>query len=420
MTSTLLPSSTLPETGPSDRSSKSAAPAEKSAPSTKKSSTDHAAESPFYAICCRSVAELEKHLADWQQLIANAAERNVFYEPEVLLPAWKLLHTSNRVHVVLVYRHNKRVTDPPILCGLFPLQQVDSPFWGVPQWRMLTNDFCVLATPLLHRQYATDAVRSWIDWTRSRGIGLLECVRLHGSGPVYQAFVDVFYERGITPFLVTQHTRAVLERAADYEAYQAGNLRGHNRRDMNRLRRRLEELGQLEIRYLQEDSQLDYWITSFLHLEQQGWKGEQGTALQQSDGQTEFFRAVLENLRQSGQLQLMGMFLDGEPIAMKCNLLCSPGSFAWKIAYDERFAKFSPGVQLEQENIETFHAGTDLEWMDSCAVPDHPMINRLWCDRRTITHLLIPTGHRGGELYAALRPLLRWFKHRLLRRRVWY
>ena len=104
---------------------------------------------------------------------------------------------------------------------------------------------------------------------------------------------------------------------------------------------------------------------------------------------------------------MFGLFLNGEPIAMKVNFLASPGSFAFKIAYDERFSKFSPGVQLELENLRRLHETPKIEWMDSCAVPKHFMINRLWKERRTIQHVRVSTGGWLGNLEIGVRTLLR-------------
>ena len=100
----------------------------------------------------------------------------------------------------------------------------------------------------------------------------------------------------------------------------------------------------------------------------------------------------------------------GRPVAMKCNFLAGRGSFAFKIAFDEDYAHFSPGMLLEIENIRRLHATADIGWMDSCAVPDHFMINRLWPDRRIIQTVLVSTGKRPGELVVSAMPLLRWLK----------
>jgi hypothetical protein len=102
---------------------------------------------------------------------------------------------------------------------------------------------------------------------------------------------------------------------------------------------------------------------------------------------------------------------------MKCNFLSGVGAYAFKIAFDESFARFSPGVQLELDNVVAFHERPQLRWMDSCAVARHFMINRLWTDRRTVRTLLLAPGGLRGEVVVALLPLLTWLRRKCFRRR---
>lgn len=89
---------------------------------------------------------------------------------------------------------------------------------------------------------------------------------------------------------------------------------------------------------------------------------------------------------------------------MKCNLIAGDGAFCFKIAYDEELAAFSPGGQLERENITVFHEQRDQGWQDSCADPDNAMINRLWPDRRRLSNLIV--ARRGLRASVARRGLL--------------
>ncbi|WP_237225630.1 GNAT family N-acetyltransferase [Rubinisphaera sp. JC750] len=356
---------------------------------------------------------LNEHLTAWEELAQHCIDPNSFYEPSLLLPALEYLHSDEPWEIALVFRNNKRITDPPVLCGFFPLQRDRIRGIRLSRLRPLTNWYCYSTTPLLHALYAAEAWDLLLTWARSEKIAVLDYPRFRGDGPAAQTLTDVLNYRHLQSCLLDRHNRALLLRSDDFETYQSRNIRGHNRRDMRRLRRRLEEQGQLEFRKLDDASQLSYWATSFFELENRGWKGDQGTAVSQNEQHAEFFRIALQKSWDAGQLQMLGLFLNGEPIALKCNLLSSAGSYAWKIAYDESLSKFSPGVQLEQENLRVFHEETNLQWMDSCAIAAHSMINRLWCDRRTIDHLLIPTGRLTGELFASSYPLLRLAKKRL-------
>jgi hypothetical protein len=100
---------------------------------------------------------------------------------------------------------------------------------------------------------------------------------------------------------------------------------------------------------------------------------------------------------------------------MKCNLRAGAGALAFKIAYDEQLAKFSPGVLLELDHVRRLHEPGAPAWVDSGAAAHHPMINHLWRDRVGIETLLTPTGDRAGRVVTAALPLLR-LTRALLRR----
>ena len=116
---------------------------------------------------------------------------------------------------------------------------------------------------------------------------------------------------------------------------------------------------------------------------------------------------------------MLALRYNGRPIAYKVNFLSGDGSFAFKISFDEEYARYSPGVLLELENIRLLHERpqiSQIRWMDSCANPDRFMINHLWTDRRAIQSLVISTGKRQGDLVVAAIPLLKWGNRRIFRR----
>jgi len=94
---------------------------------------------------------------------------------------------------------------------------------------------------------------------------------------------------------------------------------------------------------------------------------------------------VVAEAHRRGRLQLLALEVGSVTVAMKCNFLAAPGSFAFKIAYDERYAKYSPGLLLEVFNTQHILLSCpQIAWMDSCADPGHFMIERLWPGRRQI------------------------------------
>jgi hypothetical protein len=69
---------------------------------------------------------------------------------------------------------------------------------------------------------------------------------------------------------------------------------------------------------------------------------------------------------------------------MLANVRHGDGAFSFKIAFDEALGRFSPGVLIEIANLRAVQGDARIGWMDSCAAPDHPMIDSLWAERRTI------------------------------------
>ena len=87
----------------------------------------------------------------------------------------------------------------------------------------------------------------------------------------------------------------------------------------------------------------------------------------------------------AGKLDMRALDLGGRPLAMLVNFLCPPGGFSFKTAFDEDYARFSPGVLLQRENLALLDR-SGIDWTDSCAAADHPMIERIWRDLLFLTH----------------------------------
>jgi hypothetical protein len=78
------------------------------------------------------------------------------------------------------------------------------------------------------------------------------------------------------------------------------------------------------------------------------------------------------------------------PVAAGIVLRHRTRAFFFKIGVDERFAKFSPGVQLTLELTRHLCADQTMASADSTAAPNHPMINPIWRGRFAIGDVLVP------------------------------
>jgi hypothetical protein len=145
---------------------------------------------------------------------------------------------------------------------------------------------------------------------------------------------------------------------------------------------------------LGRDGDVDAWIRTFMELEASGWKGRAGSAMLLDEPSQKYFSDTMREAFRRRRLMMLMLRLNGVPIAMKCNILAGPGAFAFKIAYLEEFSRFSPGIQLELETIRRIHENRSIQWMDSCAAPNHTMIDHIWAERRKIQTITLPAPGR--------------------------
>jgi Acetyltransferase (GNAT) domain len=348
--------------------------------------------------------------AELDRLAHHSSDPNVFYEKFAVLAALRHLEARDAdpdlsavSAFALVWAGNDR------LVGFFPYQ-VKGSFRGLPvnvlaSWH---HRYCFLCTPLLDREVARTTTGVLFDWlTSSKApakffeFGLVlessvfaqEFLRLAQTSKAWSIYEDVF-------------SRAALLPTSNVEL----EISGKHRKEMRRLERRLGERGELSYSRLESLAHLEDWSEEFLSLEAAGWKGRQGDAFDCIAGDRAFFKELVQSAWAGQQLQLLALRLDGKAIAMKCNFLSGEGSFSFKIAYDESFASFSPGVLLELYNMRVLaEHHPQVKWMDSCAAEKHFMANRLWPERRPIARYIMALGlparsvMKAGQGFVALR-----------------
>ena len=152
-------------------------------------------------------------------------------------------------------------------------------------------------------------------------------------------------------------------------------------KEFNRLRRRLAEAGPVTFELARSPATVALALQGSLALEAKGWKGAAGTALVQDPELRRFAETAVDALARRGQARVARLLLGSQPIACIVTLQSAGGAWCWKIAYDESLARFSPGVQAMMELTEALLADEAVAFADSCATPDHPMIDHLWRDR---------------------------------------
>lgn len=322
------------------------------------------------------------HLPAWQKLASNASEPNIFHESWLLRPALRYFKNNADLHIFLFWAGVPLKSD---LLGLLPLGPSRSfGRWPVPHVQNWMHHNGFLGTPLVRKGFENQF------WTRlfarlddANWPGFFHLNGLTVGGLMDQAMRDVCSRQRRRCDLVYSEARAFLESSLDAETYFEVNLRGKKRKELRRQKKRLGEMGELQFAASRDDAALAEWTSEFLALEKKGWKGGNGSALDCSDETRGFFSEILKQAASAGQLERHDLRLDGRPLAMLVNFISGAGSFSFKTAFDEEYARFSPGVLLQRENLKILD-DRQVQWMDSCAAEDHPMIDSLWSGRRHV------------------------------------
>lgn len=279
--------------------------------------------------------------------------------------------------------------------------------------------------PLLlkgHEEAGWEALLATLDAAPWSG-HFLHLRRIAADGPAAQALARVCARQGRRLEEVGRSQRALLHSTLDAQAYWEQQVRAKKRKELRRLVARLGDEGLVQTRVLRDAAELPEWLDTFLAVERAGWKGVRGTALASSPADTAFFRAGCAAAMANGTLDLLRLDCGDRTIAMLLNFVGPDGAFSFKIAVDPAFARYSPGVLIEQFNLTRVLDDRVAPWMDSCAAPDHPMIDSLWGERRTIAHYRVALRHGGmrgavGRLVLPTLSVLEAGVQRLKRRRT--
>ena len=338
-------------------------------------------------------------ITGWERLAARAAEPNPFFEPWYLLPSLRQWETAERV-VTKAWFHQGR------LAGLLPVVR-NAGYYGhavthARGW-LHPNAFC--GVPLIaagQEDAFWQALLAHFDRSARRAL-LLHFPLLPAEGPVNAALDRVLAARGRAHYSVTEEHRALLRGERSAATYLEAAMSAKKRKELRRQHNRLAEEGALAFERLTDDAGLAEWTAEFLALEAAGWKGEAGSALACAPETRGLFAESLAGAAADGKLERLALRLDGRAIAMLVNFITPPGAYSYKTAFDEAYARFSPGMLLQLENLALLER-PGVQWADSCAVEGHPMIERLWRDKRRMVSRNIAIG--GMARRAAFRLLM--------------
>ncbi len=326
-------------------------------------------------------------LSQWRALAERAIEPNGYY-----LPPWEIAvnaFASGRTGASALLARSEP-DGASRLIGLMPVVSMMRAY-RIPLPALVSaHPYGTLCTPPLDRDLAHEAATALLQAARQAGAHALILRDVSLDGAVMKTLGEALRQEGLHPRVLQSQPRACLDASREPEELLRDALGAKKLKELRRQRHRLAEHGPVRFEVAGTREQVAAALEVFLKLEASGWKGKRGTALIQDDGDAAFVRRAAPALAETRQCEIVTLYAGDTPVAAGIVLRHQDRAFFFKLGIDERFAKFSPGVQLTLDLTRHLCADPAIATADSTASADHPMINPIWRGRFTIGDVLIP------------------------------
>jgi hypothetical protein len=373
---------------------------------------------------CLYPAAFGYDLQDELEFLSNRAmEPNIFFSARLLAPAMPRID-DRQVRLALIRDETESHSRMRLLMPF----TVEKPGFsvGAPIIRVWANPFGPLGTPLVDAEDAAETIDNLFEAlamksARLPSVLVLPDIRL--NGPFAQLARAVAINRDLPVAVTDPFQRPMLESLLDGDAYMSHSVSPHHLREMRRQWRKLERAGQAVYSVARQPEDVRRRMEEFLALEASGWKGRKRSALTNDRYRAAFAREAITNLAEIDAVRIHTIDLDGRAIASIIVFLMAGEAYTWKTAYDESLSRFSPGKLLIMKLTDWHLDDANIMRTDSCAVPDHPIMSRLWEEREEMGSLVIGLSRNGDRDVRQVAAQLHMYKNtrniaRLLREKI--
>ena len=321
----------------------------------------------------------------WRALAQRAIEPNGYY-----LPAWERAVSASARGRMGASALSVCSGSSTRLIGLMPVVSLWQA-WQIPLPALVSaHPYGTLCSPLLDRDASVETATRLLQQARKAGAHALILREVALEGAAMASFKEALGRDRLKPRVLSSHVRASLDATQDGNRLLHEALGAKKLKELRRQRHRLGEHGAISFDVVRKVDEIRPALETFLQLEASGWKGRRGTALLQDKGDATFIRRAVPALAETAQCEIVTLRVGATPVAAGIVLRHQDRAFFFKLGIDERFAKYSPGVQLTLDLTRHLCADPVITSADSTAGADHPMINPIWRGRLAIGDVLIP------------------------------
>ncbi len=359
---------------------------------------------------------IEHHCAEWTTLSRHALDPNPYFMPAFVLAASRYLDTSASMYLLFIYEQTSDPDGSPIekMILMMPLR-LQSASIKLPrrQWSSKAYEHCYLGHPLLARESAERALAALFRWLDTNPKAtVLVFNELSESLATTQLLMRYCQSDQRHHLCSVNYQRPVLRRQASYDAHLA-TLSSSNRKRAKQLFSKLTSNGSVAVSVHLNASDRTSLSERFMAMEMSGWKGQAGTALGSTVANRAFFHDLMSSVNDDLRVFFIEITLDGKPLAMTSNFIVNDRFYAFKVASDDAYSKFSPGIAVEYATVEKLYEHTSFTHGDSGA-GGNSYVQAIWGDSDAMMALYVPRANVAGyflsQFLHSVQSVKKWYR----------
>ena len=309
----------------------------------------------------------------WDKLSNSSIYKNPFYERWNLVPAAHYLNESDDIYIVTIQKKDN-------LTCLYPIV-LKSTFMGcyIEFWK---HDHCYESTPLISN-------KKDFKWSIEQ-----VAKSLNASFILIDLHKDSLLSDNNTRYFSAPYNRAYIHDSCTLKDH-SNNVKGKERRELNRLRRNLQHDYAIEF---YEDHKASSALNQYIQLEDNGWKGKKKGSINSKTQVRKYYEEMATYADTHKNMAFQVLAADNKIIAMGIRIVSGNNYFEIKTSYDESFKKYAPGKILEYLILESLASKKNIE-IDSCTHHNNTLINKIWPDKQVYFRTFIFSNSFLGNLY---------------------
>ena len=335
----------------------------------------------------------DKLLNQWNDLYRRSSVKNIFYHSDFLMPALRHLMPNITIKIALIYDDKTN-----ILIGFYPVM-FDNHYkiFKCRAINAVSHPYCYAHEPLIDTDYTEYVIKILLQELPYYG-DMLRMANIQTQSKIYDDLNKI-----PTPYNdFNSYARACLQTDLSADTYWEYALPKKKRKEINRLSSRLSDTGHI---HFEKSPLSNDYAEKFLELESMGYKGMGGTAIKSNPHHQAFFMDII-NGHSDDIIPCIYVLKSGDIwVSALIGFQTGRYFFAFKTAYHPDFSDYSPGVLLFKQVTYSLLNDTPNVIADSCAAPNHPMINSLWRARIEMTTPEIALNKRFGIIIRGIKSI---------------